>query len=69
MKLFDGKKTYIGIAIAVISIGINWKAPGSVSKEELQVIADAGQNIWPQLVTLFGLVVAAYGRIVAKPKS
>lgn len=56
--MLNGKKTYIGIAIAVVGFVMNWLGIGD-------------ENTATELVThgaeLFGLLVATYGRLVAKP--
>ena len=57
-KLLEGKKTYIGLAIALLGVfGF-----GSIISE-----SEANQAV-NLVVELVGIIVAIYGRIKAKPK-
>lgn len=53
----DGKKTYTGIAIVVIGLVMSWLGIGG--ETEAAELVTAGAQV-------FGLLVATYGRYVAR---
>jgi hypothetical protein len=57
-KFLEGKKTYIGLVIALLGVlGLG----DLISEGELTVVVDA-------VLQIAGIAIAAYGRLVAKPK-
>ena len=58
LKILEGKKTYIGIAIALLGVfGL-----GNIISE-----GEANELV-SKIIEVVGLVLAVYGRVVAKPK-
>ena len=58
-KLLEGKKTYLGLAIALLgALGLG----GLISEGEANQVVNL-------VIELVGLVLAIYGRIKAKPKA
>lgn len=64
-SMFNGMKTYIGIATAAIGVVLGWLGVGQAESTEL-----AGQIVsaLDQVLTVAGLALAAYGRAKAQPK-
>ena len=60
LQLLNGKKTYIGIILALISMvtGID------ISEGDLTVVLDQTQTI----IAAVGVIIAVIGRAVAEPK-
>ena len=56
MKLLDGKKTYIGLAVTLFGVlGLSaWITPAET------------EALWTSIFEIAGIVFAIYGRIVTK---
>ena len=68
MSIFDGKKTYIGILIAVVPtalslFGYDVSLQGTAEMGEL--LTGLVENL-EQVIISGGLLIAAYGRLVTK---
>ena len=62
--MLEGKKTYLGIAAAALGIILGWLGIGQTDSAELSAqIVGAVDNV----LTVGGLLLAAYGRAKAKP--
>ncbi len=57
MKLLEGKKTYLGLLIALL---------GVVGLGDFLSEAEASAT-WDSVAQIVGLVIALYGRFVARP--
>jgi len=64
-SMFNGMRTYIGIATAAVGVVLGWLGVGQAESSEL-----AGQIVGAldQVLTVAGLALAAYGRAKAQPK-
>jgi hypothetical protein len=61
----QGFKTYTGILVAAIGVVLGWLGLGDAESSELAARIVAAIN---ELLTIGGLLFAAYGRKVAKPE-
>lgn len=64
--MLNGKKTYIGIAVAAVGLLLGWLGIGG--QEEASELVNAGAETWVHVIEFAGLLVATYGRWAAKPK-
>ena len=59
-----GYKTYTGIAVAVLGVLLGWLGVG---ESEATTLAGQIGSVLDQVLTVGGLLFAAYGRAKAKP--
>lgn len=64
--MLQGKKTYLGIAAAVVGVILGWLGVGG---EEGSTLATQIVGALDQILTVGGLLFAAYGRAKAKPSA
>lgn len=62
----QGYKTYTGILVALIGVGLGWFGVG---ESEAGTLAAQIGGVIDQVLTIGGLLFAAYGRAKAKPAS
>jgi len=73
-SMFSGKKTYIGIATAAIGIVLGWFGLGECDPTVVDVVCQNADQLSARItasinevITIGGLLLAAYGRAKAKP--
>lgn len=66
-ELMQGKKTYTGLAIALIGT-LNQNGGWGLDQATVEIMATKLVDNFDVILQLGGLVLATYGRSVAKPK-